>query len=120
MKCLVTGAAGFIGSHLCEHLLQEGHEVAGLDAFIPYYPRPLKEANLAGFRQHPRFRWFPLDLRQDDLTPALDGVETVFHLAATAGLSRSWTDFALYEGCNVSATFRLLEATRGLTQLKRF
>jgi nucleoside-diphosphate-sugar epimerase len=120
MKCLVTGAAGFIGSHLCERLLQDGHEVAGVDAFIPYYPRSIKEANLAAFRHHPRFRWHALDLRDDDLGEALDGVGAVFHLAAMAGLTRSWTDFGLYEGCNVSATFRLLEAARALTRLQRF
>jgi nucleoside-diphosphate-sugar epimerase len=120
MKCLVTGAAGFIGSHLCERLLQLGHEVAGVDGFIPYYPRAVKEANLAGFRHHPRFRWHPLDLRGDDLGPALDGAEAVFHLAAMAGLTKSWTDFGLYESCNVRATFRLLEAARGLPGLGRF
>src|SRR5687768_13492458 len=101
MKCLVTGAAGFIGSHLCERLLQDGHEVAGLDAFIPFYPRPLKEANLAGLRGQPRFSFFALDLRSDDVRPALKEVDAVFHVAAMAGLPRSWTDFSLYESCNV-------------------
>ena len=113
MKCLVTGAAGFIGSHLCERLLADGHEVAGLDAFIPFYPRSVKEANLAGCRKHARFTWFPLDLRHDDLAPALDGVEVVFHLAAMAGLPKSWTEFDLYQSCNVTGIFRLLEAVRG-------
>ncbi len=70
MKCLVTGAAGFIGSHLCERLLQLGHAVAGLDAFIPYYPRAVKDANLAGPRSHPGFTLFPIDLRDADLAPA--------------------------------------------------
>jgi nucleoside-diphosphate-sugar epimerase len=120
VKCLVTGAAGFIGSHLCEELLRAGHDVAGLDAFIPFYPRPVKEANLAGFRDHPRFRWHPLDLRRDDLSAALDDVEVVFHLAAMAGLPRSWTEFDLYESCNVAATFRLLEAVGGRRGLSRF
>jgi nucleoside-diphosphate-sugar epimerase len=120
VNCLVTGAAGFIGSHLCERLLQAGHDLAGIDAFLPYYPRSLKEANLVGFRDQPRFRWHPLDLRRDDLAPALAGVEVVFHLAAMAGLPRSWTDFDLYESCNVAATFRLLEAVRRLPTLKRF
>lgn len=112
MKCLVTGAAGFIGSHLCERLLEDGHEVAGLDAFIPFYPRSLKEANLAPLRPHPRFTFFPLDLRTDDLSKALDGVDVVYHLAAMPGLPRSWTDFGLYESCNVSGTYRLLEAAQ--------
>lgn len=119
MKCLVTGAAGFIGSHLCERLLQEGHEVAGLDAFIPFYPRLLKEANLAGLRTHPRFSFFPLDLRCDDLSRPLENVRVVFHLAAMAGLPRSWSDFDLYESCNLQGTHRLLEACHRLA-LERF
>jgi nucleoside-diphosphate-sugar epimerase len=119
MKCLVTGAAGFIGSHLCEELLRRGHHVAGLDAFVPYYPRPLKEANLTELRQHLHFTFHELDLRRDDLTAALDGVEAVFHLAAMAGLVRSWTDFDLYQSCNLSATHRLLEKVRPLA-LRRF
>ena len=120
MKCLVTGAAGFIGSHLCERLLRDGHEVVGLDAFIPYYPRPLKEANLAAFSAQPAFRFHALDLRTDPLPGALDGVEAVFHLAAMAGLVRSWSDFDLYQSCNLTATQRLLEALRGVSTLRRF
>jgi nucleoside-diphosphate-sugar epimerase len=120
MKCLVTGAAGFIGSHLCERLLQLGHEVVGLDAFIPYYPRPVKEAALQTARRHPRFTFHELDLRRDALDAAVAGVEAVFHLAATAGLVKSWTDFDLYESCNVLGTQRLLEATYRLPALKRF
>ncbi len=112
MKCLVTGAAGFIGSHLCEHLLGAGHSVVGLDAFIPFYPRPVKEANLAAVRQHPHFDFRALDLRSDPLDDALDGVDAVFHLAAMPGLPRSWTEFDLYAGCNLTATQRLLEAVR--------
>ena len=120
MKCLVTGAAGFIGSHLCERLLQLGHQVVGLDAFIPYYPRPVKENNLAAARSHPAFRFHALDLRTDPLAPLLKGVEVVFHLAAMAGLPRSWTDFDLYESCNVLGTQRLVEAVRPLRSLRRF
>jgi nucleoside-diphosphate-sugar epimerase len=120
MKCLVTGAAGFIGSHLCERLLQGGNTVVGLDAFIPYYAAEVKEGNLAGCRQDSRFTLHRLDLRHDDLAAALDGVEAVFHLAAMPGLPRSWTDFALYEGCNISGTQRLLEAARKLPRLHRF
>jgi nucleoside-diphosphate-sugar epimerase len=120
MKCLVTGAAGFIGSHLCEHLLQAGHTVIGLDAFIPYYPRAVKEAHLASSRDHPAFRFHPLDLRSDPLEGVLAGVEAVFHLAAMPGLTRSWTDFDLYESCNVVGTQRLLEAIGRLTSLRRF
>ena len=120
MKCLVTGAAGFIGSHLCERLLRLGHAVHGIDAFIPYYPRAVKDANLAAARGCPDFTLFPVDLRDADLAAALDGVEAVFHLAAMPGLPRSWTDFALYEGCNVAGTQRLLEAARRAAGLRRF
>jgi nucleoside-diphosphate-sugar epimerase len=112
MKCLVTGAAGFIGSHLCERLLESGHEVVGADAFIPYYPRGVKERNLADARQRPHFRFHPLDLRRDPLDAVLAGVGVVFHLAAMPGLVQSWTDFDGYMTCNVQATQRLLEALR--------
>jgi nucleoside-diphosphate-sugar epimerase len=120
MKCLVTGAAGFIGSHLSEALLEAGHEVVGLDALIPYYPRPLKEANLVACRAHRCFAFHHLDLRCHALEKALGDVEAVFHLAAMPGLAKSWTDFDLYESCNLTATQRLLEAVRPLTSLRRF
>ncbi|MFO0927423.1 MAG: GDP-mannose 4,6-dehydratase [Gemmataceae bacterium] len=120
MKCLVTGAAGFIGSHLCEELLRQGHHVTGIDAFIPYYPRPFKDGNLAGLLSRPRFAFHERDLRFHDLGPLVDDVEAVFHLAAMPGLTRSWTDFDLYQTCNLTGTHRLLEAARQATQLHRF
>jgi nucleoside-diphosphate-sugar epimerase len=120
MKCLVTGAAGFIGSHLCERLLAQGHQVIGLDAFIPYYPRPIKETNLQPALTHPAFVFRELDLRRDVLQDAVTGVDVVFHLAAMAGLTRSWTEFDQYEECNLRATQRLLEAVRGDKKLQRF
>jgi nucleoside-diphosphate-sugar epimerase len=120
MKCVVTGAAGFIGSHLCERLLQAGHAVRGLDAFIPYYSRAIKESNLAASRVHRGFDFKAVDLRNDPLPDLLADAEVVFHLAAMPGLPRSWTDFDLYEGCNVTSTQRLLEAVRGSSRLKRF
>jgi nucleoside-diphosphate-sugar epimerase len=120
MKCLVTGAAGFIGSHLCERLVQSGHDVVGIDAFIPYYPRAVKEGNLAAVASHHRFAFHAADLRTAPMESLFDGVEVVFHLAAMPGLPRSWTDYTLYEGCNVSATQRLLEGARACPTLQRF
>lgn len=112
MKCLVTGATGFIGSHLCEELLRRGHEVTGLDAFIPYYPPAVKERNQTAARDHPLYRFQRLDLRHDPLDPWLAGAEVVFHLAAMPGLVQSWADFDGYWTCNALATQRLLEALR--------
>lgn len=112
MRCLVTGAAGFIGSHLCEKLLQEGHEVVGVDAFIPYYDPAIKERNLAELISKPRFRFYRLDLRSEDLGEVVASAEYIFHLAAMPGLVQAWRDFEGYWTCNVLATHRLLEAVR--------
>ncbi len=112
MNCLVTGAAGFIGSHLCEKLLEGGHSVTGLDAFIPYYAPALKEKNLLVSQKQSRFRFERRDLRQDACDDLLKNVDVVFHLAAMPGLVRSWSDFDLYTTCNIQATQRLLEAVR--------
>ncbi len=120
MKCVVTGAGGFIGSHLCERLLQAGHVVRGLDAFIPYYPRAVKESNLAACRSHRGFDLRAVDLRTDPIADLVADADAVFHLAAMPGLPRSWTDFDLYEGCNVTATQRLVEAACGRAKLRRF
>jgi nucleoside-diphosphate-sugar epimerase len=121
VRCLVTGAAGFIGSHLCERLLELGHQVVGLDAFIPFYPRPLKEANLTLAKTHPHFRFLELDLRTADLSDAVKDVDAVFHLAAMPGLPLSWVDFEGYWTCNALATKRLLEAVQHHTpKLSRF
>jgi nucleoside-diphosphate-sugar epimerase len=119
MQCVVTGAAGFIGSHLCERLLADGHTVVGIDCFTDYYPRPIKERNLAGFLKHPKFTFRELDLSMRVAEEAVRGAEWVFHLAAMAGLTRSWTDFDTYNRHNLTATHRLLESLRGSSTLKR-
>jgi UDP-glucuronate 4-epimerase len=119
-RCLVTGAAGFIGSHLSEALVAAGHEVVGLDAFIPYYPREVKEANIAGLKDNSAFTFHELDLRAADLSAALEGVDTVFHLAAMGGLLLSWTNFDLYMTCNIQGTQRLLEAVRKGGTVQKF
>jgi nucleoside-diphosphate-sugar epimerase len=120
MRCLVTGAAGFIGSHLCERLLQAGHDVVGLDAFIRYYPRSIKEANLAAARLHRHFTFHDADLRSDPLNDILKDVEVIFHLAAMPGLPKSWTEFDLYQTCNIAATQRLLKTACRCDRLQRF
>ncbi len=111
-RCLVTGAAGFLGSHLCEALLAKRHEVIGLDCFIPYYPRDIKEQNLEAARSHDRYRFVEMDLRTDSLHDEVRGADVVFHLAAMPGLMKSWSDFELYSTCNTLGTQRLLDAVR--------
>ncbi len=119
MQCVVTGAAGFIGSHLCERLLADGHTVVGVDCFTDYYPRPVKARNLSAFRTHSRFTFHEVDLSAGVAPDVVNGAEWVFHLAAMAGLTRSWTDFDLYARHNLTATHRLLESLKGSPTLKR-
>ena len=111
MKVLVTGAAGFIGSHVCEALLARGDTVTGVDCFLDYYPRPVKERNLAGPRSHDEFSFVEADLASADLAPLVDGCDALIHLAAQAGVRASWgQDFRIYIDSNIHATQRLLEA----------
>ena len=111
MKAVVTGAAGFIGSHLTESLLADGRDVIGVDAFVDYYPRAAKERNLAAARDHRAFTLVEGSLQDMDLARVLDGATQVFHLAAQAGVRASWgQDFSVYTDNNVLATQRLLEA----------
>ncbi len=121
MRCLVTGVAGFVGSHLAERLLADGHEVCGIDGFINYYPRFIKERNLEGPRSWKHFTFVEGNLLTLDLEPVLDGVDWIFHQAAQAGVRTSWgQEFARYEDCNVLATQRLLEAAVLIKGLRRF
>ncbi len=113
-RSIVTGAAGFIGSHLAAHLIAQGHEVVGIDCFTPYYDPALKRANVAALRASPRFRLVDADLATADLGPLLAGADYVFHQAAQAGVRASWGEsFATYTHHNVLATQRLLEALTG-------
>jgi nucleoside-diphosphate-sugar epimerase len=119
MHCVVTGAAGFIGSHLCERLLADGHAVVGIDCFTDYYPRTVKERNLAAFRNHANFTFHEVDLSAGVPAAAVAKAEWVFHLAAMPGLARSWLDFDTYNRHNLTATHRLLEALKGSPTLRR-
>ena len=114
MKALVTGTAGFIGSHLAERLLEQGAEVTGIDCFTDYYPRPVKEANLAGLRRRAGFSFVEATLQDAVFDRLLEGVTHVFHLAAQAGVRKSWgRDFRVYTENNIEATQALLEALVG-------
>ena len=114
MKALVTGAAGFIGSHLSERLLSLDIPVVGLDCFTDYYPRAEKELHLEALRQAPGFTLVEASIAQADLPALLDGVTHVYHLAAQAGVRKSWgSDFRVYTENNVDATQLLLEACSG-------
>ena len=114
MKALVTGAAGFIGSHLTGRLLDRGAEVVGIDCFTDYYPRPIKEANLRNNLGRPGFRFVEARIQDADLAGLLDGVSHVFHLAAQAGVRKSWgRDFTIYTQNNVEASQQLLEVCVG-------
>jgi nucleoside-diphosphate-sugar epimerase len=120
MNALVTGAAGFIGSTLSEELLSRGARVVGVDCFTDYYARSLKEANLARLRTAAGFTFVDSPLQQAELPRLLEGVTHVFHLAAQAGVRKSWgRDFGTYLTHNVEATQRLLEACVPL-RLERF
>jgi nucleoside-diphosphate-sugar epimerase len=110
LKVAVTGAAGFIGSHLCDHLLAVGHEVVGIDCFTDYYERELKEANLTVARADPGFAFVEADLCTDPIEPLLMDVEAVVHEAAAPGLVRSWDDVDQYLAGNVTAVQRLASA----------
>jgi UDP-glucuronate 4-epimerase len=112
MIIAVTGAAGFIGSHLCERLLQNPeHRVIGIDGMIQPRLRPIKERNLRGLLNHPRFTFIEGNLLRISWKSLLPGVEAIYHLAGMPGVRSSWgTDFKLYANHNILATQRLLEA----------
>lgn len=118
MKVLITGVAGFIGSHLADRLLAEGHSVVGIDNFDPFYPRSAKEENLRGAQEHERFSFFEADIRSkedlEQLAAELDGIDAIAHLAAKAGVRPSVADPAGYHEVNVVGTANVLELARGL------
>jgi nucleoside-diphosphate-sugar epimerase len=119
-RALVTGAAGFLGSRLCERLLDRGQPVVGLDALTDYYDPVLKRRNLERSLGNDAFTFVEEDLNRVDLVPLLDGTGVVYHLAAQAGVRSSWGwAFTPYLERNVAATQRLLEAVRSLGRRPR-
>jgi len=117
-RVLVTGAAGFIGSHLCEALLQRGVSVTGLDCFTDYYDPAIKRANLEALLKHPSFTFVEADLNGDGWS--LEGNEIVFHLAAQPGVRASWgPGFRGYLRNNVQATQKVLDAALAANPVPR-
>jgi UDP-glucuronate 4-epimerase len=115
LKVLVTGGAGFIGSHLCERLLREGESVVCLDDFNGFYDPAVKRANLADSLRHPAFRLVEGDIRDRALVEGVfsgERPQAVVHLAAMAGVRPSLLDPLLYQDVNVRGTVVLLEAAR--------
>jgi UDP-glucuronate 4-epimerase len=114
MKALVTGAAGFIGSHLTERLLRDGWTIVGVDSFDPFYDPRIKRRNLAGCLAHPAFRLVEGDIRdQAAMEKAIEpDTDVIVHLAARAGVRPSITEPALYTDVNINGTVALLEIAR--------
>lgn len=113
MRCVVTGAAGFIGSQLSEKLLEQGHEVIGIDSFVDYYPRSIKEKNLSKSKDYNRFKFVEADLCDLQTLKHLEGAQWIFHQAAQAGVRASWGEsFSIYTHNNIEATQVILEAAK--------
>ena len=113
MRALVTGCAGFIGSHLVERLLRDGYKVTGVDCFTDYYPSEIKKANISNALSHPNFKLIEENILDID-TDKFPEVGYVFHLAAQAGVRASWgKNFEIYARNNIEATQRLLEFYKG-------
>lgn len=119
MKVLLTGAAGFIASHLAERLLAGGTEVVGLDNFDDFYDPAVKEQNLSTVREHGGFALVRGDIRDRDVLESLPEIDTVVHVAARAGVRPSIADPVLYYDVNVNGTLQLLELAR-MRGIERF
>lgn len=119
-KYIVTGAAGFIGSHLVETLLKQGEEVIGVDEFNDYYDPFLKRKNIAYLHSSPNFKLIEADIRFLDWQTLLKDVDVIYHQAAQAGVRASWGQgFCAYTERNINATQVLLEAAKDAKHLKR-
>ncbi|MCK5272181.1 MAG: GDP-mannose 4,6-dehydratase [Sedimentisphaerales bacterium] len=115
MKILVTGAAGFIGSHLCERLLTDGAEVVGLDSFDEFYSPAIKRSNIAECLEHKSFSLIEGDIRDVECVAGVlsrNNINTIVHLAARAGVRPSIEQPLLYQDVNINGTMVLLEAAK--------
>src|ERR1700750_3262027 len=113
MRTVVTGAVGFVGSHLCQYLLERGDDVVGVDAMTDFYDVGRKEANLTALTAWDSFKFHQSDLLDAPLGPLIDGAEVVFHLDGQPGVRPSGgSEFRVYAERNILATQRLLEALR--------
>jgi UDP-glucuronate 4-epimerase len=115
MNILVTGAAGFIGSHVCEHFINEGHNVTGLDNFDNFYSIDFKNLNLSGIKGNPKFQFYKGDIRDNKILDSIfssSKINVVVHLAAKAGVRPSIESVAEYYDVNVNGTVILLESMK--------
>ncbi len=120
MKVLVTGCAGFIGSHVSEALVKKGDEVIGIDCFTDYYPRKIKEKNIANLTKKQNFRFIEGNILKLDLKDLLKNINCIIHEAAQAGVRASWgQSFRIYVDNNILATQKLLEAAKN-SEIKKF
>jgi len=120
MKALVTGCAGFIGSHVAERLIKDGYEVIGIDCFSDYYSRAIKEKNLDELVKSDNFHFVEADIIQTNIGDLVKEVDYIFHQSAQAGVRASWGDtFKIYCDNNILATQKLLEGCKG-TKVKKF
>lgn len=120
MNIVITGVAGFIGSHLCEQLLQQGHLVTGIDYLDQYEDKTIKNDNLKNVLDHPNFRFINRNLLELELEVYFIDAEIVFHLAAIAGVRNSWgASFADYVQANILLTQKILEACKKAPSLKK-
>ncbi|RLI82893.1 UDP-glucose 4-epimerase [Archaeoglobales archaeon] len=120
MRALVTGCAGFIGSHLVDELLRMGYEVIGIDCFTDYYPKWIKQKNLENAMNHKNFKFLEANILNADVDSLLKGVDYVFHEAAQPGVRKSWgQEFEIYVDNNILATQKLLEVSKN-KKIKKF
>jgi UDP-glucuronate 4-epimerase len=115
MKILITGAAGFIGSHTCESLIKNGNSIIGVDNFDPFYSSKLKELNLEQLNQNNNFRFYKADIRDDKVLNQIfssNQVDVVIHLAAKAGVRPSIEYISEYFDVIINGTVSLLESMR--------